>query len=119
MRNGRLWRCRLDRTLEHRADVLRLVAIRVADHERGAAIHASEPGRADEEASLFPHLSYHGIGRRFSELDRAARGGPDTVVALAHEQDAAIRMANDSGYGRHEETPVADGASEIAHVWGD
>jgi len=97
-----------DGTLEHGADVLRLVAVRVVHDEFGATVYGNDPGGTNEEPGFFPDFSHDGISRRLVELDRASRRGPDAALALLDEEERPGGVVHDPGDGGEEDPLVPD-----------
>ena len=89
--------------VEHRADVLGLVAVRVSNDECGTAVNADEPTRCDVEPGFLPHFAHDRVRWRVVQLDRAAGQRPTAVVARLNEQEP-IAVTHDSGDRRHQQS---------------
>src|SRR5262249_26247610 len=90
----RLQLARHDATLEHRADVLRLLAVRLSDDGLWSAVNAPQPLDGDREAGLLPNFANHGVRGRVVELERSAGRRPASPFSFLHEQDT-LPVADD------------------------
>jgi hypothetical protein len=106
-----------DRGFVHRGDVGGAISIRVTDLVLRAAEDVQQPYQPDLDADLFAGLPGGGLGRRFTDLDRAAENPPPIVMAcVPDEQQSPGLVDGDNRDGREQEQVVPDSRPQPCDV---
>jgi hypothetical protein len=106
-----------DRGFVHRGDVGGPVPVRVTDLVLRAAEDVQQPYQPDLDADLFTGLADGGLGRRLTDLDRAAENPPPIMMAgVPDKQQSSGLVDGENGDGREQEQVVPDSRPQSCDV---
>ena len=104
---------------ERDADIGDDVAVGVGQAEQRPGIDADDPGRHHHEPGLLERLAHGGIRRLLVRVHPAAHGLPQAGGPVAHQEQAAGRVAGHHRDRRQQDELAADMGAQRAQIVGD